>query len=593
MRLKTAAALLLLGLVALVAGVGQLTWWAPDEQVTASLPADTPAAPLTVIDTKLRDLRGGEATLTIRGEGNFSLSAGRPDDVAAWVGKTAHTTIDGASSDGKVLSAAHADGDPSSPNPAGADVFATTQNASGTLEYHWDVPDNGDWQLLLATDGKAPAPQDVTITWPSNATTPWAVPLIVIGALLLAGGIVLAILDRRRGSRPGGPGVPGHTQPADATSAIPEVPRRAPGSGQGTAVRAVHDAGQGRQRTARRTVPGAAATALAVLLAAAGLGAAPAQATTAPSPSGTGSPSASASGSPTEAPKERVLLEDQLSRILNQTASAVQAGDDAKDAGKLSPRVDGSALLARTQNYKVRAAVASAPAVAPVRASKLLTSVVTTQRSWPRTVIAVTQGEGNTTPQLLTLRQATARDNYKLIEAAPLLPGATFPGTAKSGADQLPLDAKDGLSYSPADAIGGVSDRLTHADSSWKDRIADNAYINDTIGYQADIVAKGPNGNFTAKHTLVGGEATAFRTADGGALVMAPLDFVLEGTPKESGDKLTLADDAAALAGGKEATTKMTLTFRESLMIYVPKDGATAQMTVIGATRNLSAASVS
>ncbi|AMM33188.1 hypothetical protein SA2016_2520 [Sinomonas atrocyanea] len=58
MRLKTAAALLLLGLVALVAGIGQLTWWAPADQVTATVPAGTPATPLTVIDAKLKDLRG-------------------------------------------------------------------------------------------------------------------------------------------------------------------------------------------------------------------------------------------------------------------------------------------------------------------------------------------------------------------------------------------------------------------------------------------------------------------------------------------------------------------------------------------------------
>ncbi|WP_430295507.1 hypothetical protein [Sinomonas sp. B1-1] len=572
MRLKTAAALLLLGLVALVAGIGQLSWWAPNDRVTATIPADTQDAPLTVIDNRLGDLRGGEATLTIRSEGSFVLATGRPDDVAGWVGPAAHNTIAGASDDGKVLTVQHADGEASSPNPAGADVFASTQNASGEYEYHWDVPDNGEWQLMLATDGSAPAPRDISITWPSHATTPWAVPLIVIGALLVVAAGVLAFLHTRQAGSHGGPAGSAtgpwprrRTTGSTATAAIPRTPGKAPRMADGATRRS-------------GTVRLGAGLAVVVL----GLTAAPAaQATTAPSPSAAQAPSAG-----------RVLLDDQLTRILEQTANAVQAGDDAKDAGKLSLRVGGSALLARTQNYKVRAAVASAPALSPVRAANLRTSVITTQRDWPRTVMAVTQGDGNTTPQLLTLRQESARSNYKLVEAAPLLPGATFPATPRSGAEQVPLDSKAGLAYTPADAIAGVADRLTYPDSVWADRVPENAYIKDTIGYQGDIVKNGPNGNFTAKHTLVGNEAAAFRTADGGAVILAPLDFVFEGTPKASGDKLTLADDAAALAGGKETTAGISLTFRESLVIVVPADGGAKEVTLIGATRNLTGAAL-
>ncbi|GAA2197924.1 hypothetical protein [Sinomonas flava] len=572
MRLKTAAALLLLGLVALVAGIGQLSWWAPNDRVTATIPAGTQDAPLTVIDNRLGDLRGGEATLTIRSEGSFVLATGRPDDVAGWVGPAAHNTIAGASDDGRVLTVQHADGEASSPNPAGADVFASTQNASGEYEYHWDVPDNGEWQLMLATDGSAPAPRDISITWPSHATTPWAVPLIVIGALLVVAAGVLAFLHTRQAGSHGGPAGSAtgpwprrRTTGSTATAAIPRTPGKAPRMADGATRRP-------------GTVRLGAGLAVVVL----GLSAAPAaQATTAPSPSAAQAPSAG-----------RVLLDDQLTRILEQTANAVQAGDDAKDAGKLSLRVGGSALLARTQNYKVRAAVASAPALSPVRAADLRTSVITTQREWPRTVMAVTQGEGNTTPQLLTLRQESARSNYKLIEAAPLLPGATFPATPRSGAEQVPLDSKAGLAYTPAEAIAGVADRLTYPDSVWADRVPENAYIKDTIGYQGDIVKNGPNGNFTAKHTLVGNEAAAFRTADGGAVILAPLDFLFEGTPKASGDKLTLADDAAALAGGKETTAGISLTFRESLVIVVPADGGAKEVTLIGATRNLTGAAL-
>ncbi|WP_245827955.1 hypothetical protein [Sinomonas mesophila] len=573
MRLKTAAAILLLGLIALVAGIGQLSWWAPDEHVTAVLPADAQDAPLTVIDTGLRDLRGGDATLTVRSEGSFTLSAARPDDIEAWVGPAAHNTIDGASEDGRTLTVAHTDGEATSPDPAGADLFAASQSASGTLEYRWELPDDGEWQLLLASDGSAPAPRDVTITWPSNATTPWGVPLIVVGALAILAAVALVLLGARRGP---GSGIGRGSAARRPQAGWPAAPTRR--GRPGSAPRMAGPSSAPRDRGAQGRGLRAAAAGTAIVAGLAGLGAAV--------------PAANAATSPAPAASEKVLIDEQLTRILEQTGNAVQAGDDAKDAAKLAPRVDGTALLTRTQNYKVRAAVASAPALSPVRASDLLTSVVTTRREWPRTVVAVTQGEGNTTPQLLTLRQASARENYKLIEAAPLLPGATFPSTSRAGVEQLPLDDKAGLVNTPGEAIAGLADRLTSPDSSWKDRIPENAYIADTQGYQADIVASSPNGDFAFSHSLVGDEAVAFRTADGGAIVLAPLDFTVEGTPKAEGDKVTLADDAAALAGGKEATSKMVLTFRETVMLYVPKEGASQNVTLIGATRNLSGASV-
>ena len=73
----------------------------------------------------------------------------------------------------------------------------------------------------------------------------------------------------------------------------------------------------------------------------------------------------------------------------------------------------------------------------PVRATKLLTTVVTKKRSWPRSVLAVTQGEGNVVPQLLTLTQASPRENYKLASTTPLQPGTTFPSIPRDGTETL------------------------------------------------------------------------------------------------------------------------------------------------------------
>ncbi|MGK3649277.1 hypothetical protein [Pseudarthrobacter enclensis] len=563
LRLKTAAALVLLGLLTLLAGIGQKTIWAPSETFTASAPADATAAPLTVFDQKLRTLHGGTVTIDIQGDGNFMLAAGRPDDVEAWVGNAAHNTITGTSEDGKSLQVEHADGEAAVPNPAGSDLWVTTENASGDLEYQWTPPADGDWTLLLASDGTKPAPASISMTFPNDTSTPWAVPLMVLGALLIVGGIVLAVLSTRR---------PGTGDGADGE-----------GEGGGSAFARRARARKQARTTSRATM--AAAGIAAVVMAGS---ATTATAATSPAPAPTGSAPAQGQDS---AP---VLLDAQFRRILEQVSSAADAGDAAKDAAKLADRVGGTELEVRTANYKIRSQVGSYEARMPVRSTKLLTTVVTTDREWPRSVLAVTQGDGNVVPQLLTLVQKSPRENYKLMETTPLQPGTTFPSISRGGTGTLEANDKSGLLYSGQEALSGLADRLTSADSAFKDKLVEgesSPYIADTLSYQAEVVKAGENGNFAFTHKVVPDGTVVFRTEDGGALVLGRINFGFEGTPKAAGDKLSIGDDAAALAGGKETTTGMVLNFAESVAVYVPPAGSSDPMKLVAATRGLVGAS--
>jgi hypothetical protein len=553
----------LLGLLTLLAGIGQKTIWAPSETFTASAPADATAAPLTVFDQKLRTLHGGTVTIDIQGDGNFMLAAGRPDDVEAWVGNAAHNTITGTSEDGKSLQVEHADGEAAVPNPAGSDLWVTTENASGDLEYQWTPPADGDWTLLLASDGTKPAPASISMTFPNDTSTPWAVPLMVLGALLIVGGIVLAVLSTRRPGTGGG---------ADGE-----------GEGGGSAFARRARARKQARTTSRATM--AAAGIAAVVMAGS---ATAATAATSPAPAPTGSAPAQGQDS---AP---VLLDAQFRRILEQVSSAADAGDAAKDAAKLADRVGGTELEVRTANYKIRSQVGSYEARMPVRSTKLLTTVVTTDREWPRSVLAVTQGDGNVVPQLLTLVQKSPRENYKLMETTPLQPGTTFPSISRGGTGTLEANDKSGLLYSGQEALSGLADRLTSADSAFKDKLVEgesSPYIADTLSYQAEVVKAGENGNFAFTHKVVPDGTVVFRTEDGGALVLGRINFGFEGTPKAAGDKLSIGDDAAALAGGKETTTGMVLNFAESVAVYVPPAGSSDPMKLVAATRGLVGAS--
>ena len=350
-----------------------------------------------------------------------------------------------------------------------------------------------------------------------------------------------------------------------------------------------------RRRLRRSGIVGVVGVLTATAVAGSGV-AAQASQTPSPSPStsSTASPSGSSTAAADKAPDAPVLLDAQFRRILEQVAGAVDAGDAAKDAGKLQPRVAQTELDVRTQNYKIRSQVGSYGARMPVRATKLLTTVVTTKRAWPRSVLAVTQGEGNVVPQLLTLTQTSPRENYKLVGTTPLQPGTTFPGIARGGTETLAPSDKSGLLYSGEEALAGLGDRLTTADSAFKDKLVEgqsSPYIADTLAYQADAVSTGVNGTFSFTHKVVPENTVVFRTADGGALVLGRLNFEFDGTPKAAGDKLTIGDDAAALAGGKETSTGMVLNFAESMAVYIPPTGSKDPMKLVAATRGLVGAS--
>ena len=604
MRFKTAVALVLLGLLTLLAGIGQKTFWAPPETITATAPAGT-AAPLTVFDEKLRTLHAGTVQINVKGEGSFMLAAGRPDDVDAWVAKTAHNTVAGVSDDGKALQLTHTDGEATAPSPAGSDLWVSTENANGAMNYSWKAPADGDWSLLLAADGTKPAPSSITMTFPNDTATPWAIPLMVLGGLLIIAGGALLVLKPKSGSRAGGGGTGIFARRGQAKAAAPQA--AAPGTAPEAPAPEKSAPGKATPEPFKGAIKARRSGIIVAVLTAAAVGgtsvAAQASQTPAPSPSASApassapASSAPASGSATPGTPSQdqtggapVLLDAQFRRVLEQVAGAVDAGDAAKDAAKLKPRVAQSELEVRTQNYKVRSRVGSYEARMPVRSTKLLTTVVTNQRSWPRSVMAVTQGEGNVVPQLLTLTQASARENYKLVSTTPLQPGATFPAIGREGTQTLAPSDKSGLLYSGEEALAGLGDRLTKADSTFKDKLVEgqsSPYIADTLAYQADVVKSGVNGTFAFTHKVAADNTVVFRTADGGALVLGRLNFAFDGTPKAAGDKLTIGEDAAALAGGKETGTGMVLNFAESVAVYIPPTGSTDPMKLVAATRGL------
>lgn len=551
-------------------GIGQRTLWAPPQTVTAQVPQGAGAAPVAVLEADLLSSRPDGAEITVRSEDGVFLAVGRSADVDAWVDGAAVTRI-GAGAEEDSLNAETTDGESSVPAPAGSDLWVSEESEDAELSYTWTEPAAGEWSVLIASDGEAPAPTDITLSWPNDEGTPLAVPLIIAGALAAVLGLALAFLSRGGKSTPPQPGSRRAVRESD-TAAQRIIARRGQDAGAAPS--------SSSSSTVKRTAAGFTAAALAGGLA---LSLVPGAAT------------AAETGTPGE--NYPVVLDGQLARILSSVAGTVQKADAAKDASLLPERTASTALSLREANYAVAAKVPETEAPAAVAASPLLTDLVSTGTAFPRTVVAVTQGEDNTVPQALVLVQASARENYKLVSAIQMLPGTTFPQPPGngSGVETVAPDSAEGLALAPQAAVTALADALTSPDGDNKETFAANSFAEAVTTFQAEVTANPDNefATITFKHTPVPADTRALRTADGGAIVFGYMSHNYSSVPREAGDSINLEGTIyETLTGQKNTEEGIDVTYGEAVMLYVPAAGTSGQVEVIGAAQELLSAAL-
>lgn len=561
-----------IGALLVLLGIGQLTWWAPPETVTVSVPAEAPGGPVTVIDAGAKESGAEDIDITVESEGTFTLAVGRASDVDAWVADAAHLTVTGVGED--ELLTEFAEGEQTVPDPSGADLWTSEETAEGTLTHRWLDPGEGEWSILIAADGETPAPTSVSITSPNDTATPWAVPLIILGALLLVLGIALGFIKPRRTQR----------EPATVGSrahARRQNRRRGPGS----------------TFTAHPVRPWAA-LGLATVFGLSGAAGGHASETGPAQPSESASPTESAGPSEPAAPADGeasaqypVILESQLDRILAAVTTTVTEADAAADATLLEPRVAGAAAALRSANYSVRSQADDVPAPTPIAADPVLTSMIPTGNEWPRTVVALTQGESNPVPQALVLVQEDPRSNYRLTSSIQMLPGTTFP-TAGSpdGLQEVPVDGGEDLVASPEDAVAAIADYLTSPDGGNAATFEPNSFADAITSFQSDVVADADNDSaeITFTHEPVAEYTRAITTGDGGAMVFGYLDHTYSSVPEGPGDSIALEGTVYEGLTGEESTEEgIDVRYGEAVMMYVPAAGSDQKITVIGAAQQL------
>lgn len=205
MRRILAGLLVVVGVIVAILGVGSGTWWKPSEEVTA-VAEPTSNSGMIVTNPGVLELVNDEVAVVARAEGhNVEMVVARSSVIDEWLNGRPAVRIDGLASWSE-LSYTETDGDPAPSSIAGSDLFNPENQIEGAnaVQLRFEVPE-GDWSILAVSDGNVtPA---IELTWHRSVSTPWMIPLMILGLLLAAtGGAILlhdyqlATLKKKRAS---------------------------------------------------------------------------------------------------------------------------------------------------------------------------------------------------------------------------------------------------------------------------------------------------------------------------------------------------------------------------------------------------------
>lgn len=222
-----AVTLIVLGLAAAAAGIASATIWRPADTATATLPA-RPDAPVVITAPGVLEALGSEVRIRAVADADepVIVAFGVPEDLDAWAEPADHLRVTGLASweelevsevagepgaevDDAMEDEAPEDGEASAedpavlPDPATSDLWIHQEIGTGSVDFTWEQR-QGRWGMLVATDGTAPAP-DLEVTWDVEVSTPYLLPGLALGLLLVCLGVAwligLVARDRRRRRR--------------------------------------------------------------------------------------------------------------------------------------------------------------------------------------------------------------------------------------------------------------------------------------------------------------------------------------------------------------------------------------------------------
>lgn len=140
------------------------------------------------VDVRLRAEGAGETD-------EVFVGIARTDDVEAYLAGAAHSIVD--ELDGREVVYREEDGAASVVPPDDAAIWAASTSGVGEQELTWEAR-GGRWSVVVMNaDGSPDVAADVEVGARSDAVTPIAVTLIVLGGLTVLGSVALIVLGAR------------------------------------------------------------------------------------------------------------------------------------------------------------------------------------------------------------------------------------------------------------------------------------------------------------------------------------------------------------------------------------------------------------
>lgn len=536
MRYTLAVILMVVGVVVAGLGLLQKTLWAPDDTITATTQIDG-SAPAVVVDPGMLNLYETPATLTAEGTGDLTIAQAPIESIDAWIGDSAAARITGLASEGG-LTVEPKDGAEEVPNPAGADLWEAETTGGGTVSLDWDAEANRTG-FLIAGSGQPGEVSSVTLSWPSNAATPWAIPLMIGGGVIFLIGLVLLFLGRRTAKR--------------------EADRR-----------------QARQDRRRKLAEYGTAFAIVPVLALSACG--PEEL---PKPEPSAAPTTPMAG----------VSSTQAERILGAVADGVAAADKDLDAKALEERATGPALDQRGAAYAVKKKVKDHDLPPAVAADDIVVNYTAATDTWPRVTSLITSA-GDAT-QLLVLTQEDPRSDYKLWSQTRLVPGTELPEIADARQGSPLLDAEaDGYAKTPKQTIADYAKALgSGADSKEAKSFEADDFAKSIWANQKEQRKSAEAGKASVKFSYdPGNQIVAQGTAGDAAVVTGVIEATSTITPQSEGGRtgtLTLSTPQKELTGESSTQKPVSTSTYQVLTFLVPKDG---KVRLIGGLETLSGA---
>ena len=560
MRFVLAIVSFVVAAVMIGTGIAQQTILRPPSKVAASVTTDT-SAPITIIDGATLNAFPSTQHLSIGGSSTVFAAYGRSDDVLAWVGDASYNKVSYDPSTKQLASTLVTGTEKTVPSPAGSDLWLQSYTDKLSLDVAVKVP--ATVSFIVVSNGTDPAPANVTLSWPMDASTPWAGPLLLGGGVVLIIGLILLLwaivhLRASRGPRRRQPKMPKlpkqpRFKPAKRAKALP------PGSGPSRS-----------RRSARLTLLAAPVAALTVVA----LGGCSVDAVL---PSIDATPAATSTPDGTVAAPPAVS-EQQGDRIVKAIADVAAQADKSRSASTLQTRFTGTAAAVRLANYKMRGVDKSIKAIEAIPAGGVELLLPQQNEGWPRTVFAVV-GDGKTVKDstvqyALMLVQDDPRSNYKVQYAMRLANALPDLPVAADGTPRLAPDVSL-LAYRPdtiAKAYGDVLLKDKKSSSYASFDIASDPIIG-SLGLAAKTKrqkALPDTAKLTFSNAQGSGETIVMATLDGGAIVAVNLTETETVRPVESGASITNPKDVKALSGKATTTKGMAVTYGDQLLFFVP-----------------------